>query len=233
MSAVGKSEHCRSAISTNIATIADLPRLRMDALTLDLNSDDFHFKALRLLRNAEKLYEKLLTFPNHREDFEFTIHPVENPRPDSENPQSFPPSSNLEAAITWNCWCINRLRVLYIIRKSMAPFAKTSFRPNYDINRLEADIRDLVEDIYSSVPVHEADFLVNFRHEALKRGPGKIQCSHSQALGGYYAFLFLRSLEVGFPVGPVAGIEFAGGRQVPWSREYIELYAQYPCAMIK
>ena len=211
----------------------DLPRLRMDALNIDICGEDFPGRAIRIIEDAQALDRKLSTWVQDLPE-EYTVTMQLNEKDSDEGaPEWTYKYSCTSIAMRWINWRLNRLRVLYIIKHFASLLESQISAPAMrDLEAYTAPIPHIIEDIYSSVPFEQADFLANGHFDAIIRDSPFIQACRHDVENVLSTFFILHMLEIGRPIGPIKGVEFAEGRHVPWGREYIELYAWYPCASL-
>ena len=209
--------------------VTDLPRLRMDAINVRSRTEDSRNDIARVLEHAKAANQQISTWLEHlTDDYDFSMHGTEHTGEDA--PRWIYIHKSKSAAINWLHWRLNRLRVLYIIQMCTSMLdSSTPDTPRAPITTTET-LQHLIEDIYCSVPYDQATFVANQRIDSPENRLSATQHSPFQDAEVAGNWLLLRALELGSPIGPVAGVEFVGGRPVPWCREYIRLYAQYPFA---
>ena len=216
----------------------DLPNLRVEALHITKYDEDFRSKVMCLIRKAYRVDEKLLTWlDTPSDDYMFTTHPTEHFDNFQDLPQQIHSYKSISAAATWIQWRLNRLRVLYIIQELMCYLGPSNISLSHRLSTLSkphgSEIHALVDDIYCSVPYEQAQFIARQSTEKEEMTfTGSVCHGFPGSVSEYLSCrLILRPLEVGLPIDSIEGVEFAGGEYVPWSREYIELYARFPCTM--
>ena len=206
----------------------------MDALSINRNDLDFCRKAIYLIEDAKELDRRLSSWVEHpTDDFKVTIRPTENTG-NPEAPDWIYSYSHTAVALRWISWRLDRLRVLFIIQHFTSLLESHASAPPsiVDSGEYTAPIPHIIEDIYSMVPYDQATSLANQSLDAMHDSstlPSTAQASLDKSIPTY---VILRSLEVGTSISPVAGVKFANGRHLPWSREYIEAYARFPCATL-